>query len=285
MISPIQPAPGFTGIDFFEYAVSDGNGGLSTDYVEVSVSPTSTAPLNLVGTGGTDVLEGNSGNDLIQGLDGNDILRSGGAPLDGPGGFSGEDELDGGAGDDTLISTGGIAILTGGAGSDTIIGTGTGNFWDWAQANYQTPGLITGIEVNFTGEAQTVGGTLLQPNEISDGQGGIDTVTGMHVLLDSEFDDVIEVDIGFYENSFSVFNNFLEVRLTTGDDIVNFTNVTGFARVSYQTAGGGVSIDMDPDANFRHTNYSLQLTLAILWALSLERMSLPAQTERENRRS
>ena len=35
------PASGFTGIDYFEYAVSDGNGGVSTDYVEVSVTSTS----------------------------------------------------------------------------------------------------------------------------------------------------------------------------------------------------------------------------------------------------
>ena len=57
----------------------------------------------------------------------------------------------------------------------------------------------------------------------------------------SALDDVIVVD----QNT---FGSFLEVRLTNGDDTVTFENSVN-ARISYRTALGGVSIDMDPDSS------------------------------------
>jgi len=60
------------------------------------------APLNLVGTGGTNTLLGASGDDFLTGLAGNDILR-------------------GGAGNDVLIGGLGADQLLGGSGADTFV--------------------------------------------------------------------------------------------------------------------------------------------------------------------
>ena len=53
----------------------------------------------------------------------------------------------------------------------------------------------------------------------------------------------------FWDDSFAgSFGNFIEVRLTAGDDTVDFTGATGQRRVSYETAKGGVFIDMTANA-------------------------------------
>ena len=104
----------------------------------------------------------------------------------------------------------------------------------------------------MTNTTQTIGfagsQVNLAPNRISDGiidpdtgVFGIDHVTDIHVLRDSKQDDYIVVDNTTFTNS---FGNFIEVRLTSGDDYVEFVNVVGRPRVSYKIAEGGVSVNM-----------------------------------------
>jgi Ca2+-binding RTX toxin-like protein len=206
----------------------------------------------LQGFGGDDFIEGGLGNDRLEGGDGNDTLKSGGANLD----YFGLDRLDGGAGDDTLISQGGASLLVGGAGNDTYLaaqefnGNGT---WEWAQVVYtDSP---SGIYVNLTGQTVTDtfnGQTItLNPGEVWDGYGDVDQfgvfdgtniVEGAHVFRDSTHNDVIIVDSA-YINS---FGNWIEVRLSSGDDFVDFSGMSqgGTARISWQLAHGGVDASL-----------------------------------------
>lgn len=86
------------------YAASSGMvldlGAKSLTLAEWLESPTNTVPLNLVGTGGADVVNGRNGNDTLSGLAGNDTIS----------GRDGDDLLIGGEGDD---------VLAGEAGADT----------------------------------------------------------------------------------------------------------------------------------------------------------------------
>jgi len=81
------------------------------------------------GGAGNDVLAGSMGNDRLEGGDGDDWLdgdKLGVVPLDRygrpwPSGYGGADVLDGGAGNDTLMSASGADTLLGGAGDDLLI--------------------------------------------------------------------------------------------------------------------------------------------------------------------
>ena len=195
----------------------------------------------LLGEGGNDTLDGGLGNDTLEGGAGDDLLLSGGASQDGIGGFFAQDVLRGGEGDDTLISQGGASLLIGGPGDDTIQVQDDGLFYDFASADYRTS--PERVLANLTDGTRTIDGTTLGPNEVADGFGSVDTVTGVEVFRDTQFRDQIIVDQ-------ATFGGFLEVRLSLGDDQVTFLNPAA-ARVSYRNADGGVSIDMDPDNNLQ----------------------------------
>jgi hypothetical protein len=83
---------------------------------------------------------------------------------------------------------------------------------------------------------------------VQDGLGGTDTVSRVHVLNDSLHDDSITVDSN-YQTS---FGTFFEVRLSSGDDTVEFIGFAG--RIAYVEAGGGVRVDLElgtaTDVNF-----------------------------------
>ncbi|PWK62583.1 Hint domain-containing protein [Roseicyclus mahoneyensis] len=68
----------------------------------------------IIGTNGSDILDGSADPDEIQGLDGDDTLY----------GHGGEDTLFGGDGDDLLFGGDGDDVLDGGAGNDTLWGGG-----------------------------------------------------------------------------------------------------------------------------------------------------------------
>lgn len=179
---------------------------------------------------GNDVLNGGTGDDTLSGGGGDDILIGGSAPQDIA---AAGDYLDGGEGDDVLSTQGGLAHLVGGPGNDTLRGEDAGRFYDFNFADYSdSPGAIT---ANLTA-APLFG---LDSGEVADGYGTVDTLSGMHVLIDTSFDDVVHVDQSYLTS----YGNFLEVRLSEGDDAVTFSNVVG-ARISYKDAGGGVSADL-----------------------------------------
>jgi len=184
----------------------------------------------LLGGAGNDVIDGGAGADDIQGGDGDDILAGGGGPQS----YVAFDRVDGGAGDDILTSQGGPAHLIGGPGNDVLRSEDSGaNVFDFTFANYSdSPSAIV---ANLT-SAPAMG---LGAFQVADGYVTVDTLDGIHVLVDSAFDDQVFVDASWTTS----FGNFLEVRLSEGDDHVEFTNV-GTARVSFQSAGGGVIADL-----------------------------------------
>jgi len=184
----------------------------------------------LLGGAGNDTIDGGAGFDDIQGGNGDDILAGGGAPQS----YVTFDRVDGGAGDDIITSQGGPAHLIGGPGNDVLRSEDSGaSVFDFTFANYaDSPSAIV---ANLTG-APAMG---LGAFEVADGYGTVDTLDGIHVLVDSAFDDQVFVDAAWTTS----FGNFLEVRLSEGDDHVEFTNVDT-ARVSFQSAGGGVIADL-----------------------------------------
>ncbi|MFT5426504.1 MAG: Ca2+-binding RTX toxin-like protein, partial [Gammaproteobacteria bacterium] len=105
-----SPLAGFNGAASFDYTVSDGRGGLSTQAVTINV-------LNsITGDAGDNILNGTPGNDLIDAGAGNDIINAN----------AGEDILFGGVGDDVLNGEAGNDVLDGGSGNNTLTG-GLGN--------------------------------------------------------------------------------------------------------------------------------------------------------------
>lgn len=119
-----EPDPEFTGMDSFEYTVTDGEG--NTDSATVSVTVTAGPPppqfVNLIqGNPGDDVLMGTPDKDLILSFGGDDIINSMSGDdiiFAGPG----ADNLTGGMGNDLLFGGRGNDIIQGGAGDDTIGG-------------------------------------------------------------------------------------------------------------------------------------------------------------------
>ncbi|MBE9146942.1 Ig-like domain-containing protein, partial [Planktothrix mougeotii] len=107
-----------TGVDSFNYTISDGQGGTATGQINIELLPLADTNPNLV-TGGnfSDNLNGLGGNDTLVGLEGNDSLR-GNDGNDSLSGGSGTDLLQGGIGEDTL--NGGLTpdTMTGNEGSD-----------------------------------------------------------------------------------------------------------------------------------------------------------------------
>ncbi len=87
--------PGESFLTSFEYTISDGNGGLSTETVTVTIvgvqEPNYTG--NFIGGAGNDFLQGDDGNNKLKGKRGDDALN---------GGF-GDDKLKGGRGADTFV--------------------------------------------------------------------------------------------------------------------------------------------------------------------------------------
>ncbi|WP_223477176.1 hypothetical protein [Oricola indica] len=193
----------------------------------------------LNGTAANEVIDGFDGSDEINGGDGNDMLLSGGTDL-----ATGFDDLSGGSGNDILVAEGGSVYLRGEAGDDVLKATnefGDPN-WDYVFGVYDnSPGTIV---ANLTSGAPSSGTPPTMPGsmQIDDGWGTTDTVSGLNVIVGSAFDDYIYVD-GDYRNGQGA--NRIEVRPGDGDDFMDFTNMTGSARVSYADAGEGVNADLD----------------------------------------
>jgi VCBS repeat-containing protein len=192
---------------------------------------------------------GTSGNDDLLGTSGNDVLRSGGQVLD----ETGEDILDGGDGDDVLIAEGGFVKMVGGQGDDTFVSVRNDDWWDFARADYRNSPQNVGIVANLSASI-FMGVGLMQ---VADGYGTTDTVYGIHGIDDSAGNDHIRVD-GSYRTANGV--NELDVRLTGGDDTVDFTGADHSVRVNYRDAADGVIVDLAAgtavDANTRLSHAS-----------------------------
>ncbi|QBE62421.1 calcium-binding protein [Pseudoduganella lutea] len=108
---------------------------------------------------------GNAGANRVSGLTGNDKLSGNG----------GSDTLSGGAGNDTLLGGAGHDEFIGGAGNDFFDGGANDGYLDYA--DYRSArGAVT---------------VSLATGKAADDEGGTDTLTNIHGVLGSAFDDVL----------------------------------------------------------------------------------------------
>ncbi|MBO1346330.1 MAG: cadherin-like domain-containing protein [Hormoscilla sp. GUM202] len=136
-----SPDPEFTGMDSFEYTVTDGEG--NTDIATVRVTVTAgirppqevnlirgnSADDRLIGTQTADIIISFGGDDTIDSMSGDDIIFAGPGTDNLTGGMGndmifggrGSDFIQGGAGDDTISGESGRDILLGGPGSDVFV--------------------------------------------------------------------------------------------------------------------------------------------------------------------
>jgi Ca2+-binding RTX toxin-like protein len=211
-----------TGVDPASVFIFDAIDGTSGDDAGATA---------LDGTAANEALDGLGGNDELFGDGGHDVLRSGGQVPD----QSGNDLLDGGAGNDVLIAEGGFVNLVGGQGNDTLVVNRVDDWWDSARADYSSS--TGGITANLSGSGFNSVGSM----RIADGLGGTDTVSGLYGIKDSAGNDSFRVD-GSYRNAGG--GSSIDIRLTTGNDTVNFTGAGGGARVNYRDAADGVIVDL-----------------------------------------
>lgn len=123
-------AAGVAGTDSFTYEVCDDAGLCDTATVSITVMALSDCTIlgtsgsdTLNGTAGDDVICGRGGNDTINGRGGNDIIfgNRGADTIDGGGG---DDTIYGGRGADTIRGQSGDDVIRGGRGSDNLEGNG-----------------------------------------------------------------------------------------------------------------------------------------------------------------
>ncbi len=219
------------GVDLTDNADSDA-------YIFTAINGTAGND-TLTGFGANERLDGLGGNDIINAGGGNDVLLSGGSVLD----FDGVDRLYGEAGDDVLIAEGGRAVLQGGQGNDLLFAlspddpdyAGDADF-DSVRADYAD--APAGIVANLTGGAGAGAAAGLDAYQIADGHTTVDTIgSGVRVIGDSDHNDIF-----FIDNSFN--NGLVEVRLSEGDDTVNFLSGSGGRRISYKNASDGVDANL-----------------------------------------
>nr|WP_287665689.1 calcium-binding protein [Accumulibacter sp.] len=165
----------------------------------------------------SDYLIGSSAANTLFGNEGDDILYGGG----------GNDYLSGGAGADTLIGGAGGDTLDGGAITDRINGA------DFNLASYVSS--TAGVTANLGAGAGVGNGST------SDGFGGIDTLININLIRGSDFADSItgSVALVLEQMEGGLGNDTLNGGATT--DTLNQENNN---RVSYQNAGGAVSVDL-----------------------------------------
>ena len=144
--------------------------------------------LVLEGTAGDDFLFADNGNDILTGYAGNDSLfgLEGDDTLDGG---ADDDQLEAGFGDDLLLGGSGDDYLTGNLGNDTIDGgsmTGEYNI-----ASFENVGGYDDPDLGIVLTAGTDAGSFTSTNKTADGPDDLDTLTNIHRVVGSNFDDVM----------------------------------------------------------------------------------------------
>jgi Ca2+-binding RTX toxin-like protein len=124
----------------------------------LTASGSNNSQINLFGNLGNDTLTGHGGTNYLSGSVGNDIL-------------------DGAGGDDTLVGGGGNDTLIGGSGFDLV--------------NYGDETGVSGVVVNLSGAAVTVGSTVVAARTARDSFGGSDTLTDIESVRGTIFADTL----------------------------------------------------------------------------------------------
>ena len=189
---------------------------------------------NVYGSHLGDTVLGSAGGNQVYAGDGADIVDGGGVN---DGTF---DLLDGGLGADTLTLRNN-GVMRGGEDDDRLIGVHVDFDEDYINITYDTSSAEIVVNLTANTEGGLAGGDNTNGFLISDGLGGTDTVTGIDLITNSAFDDVVYVD-STYQNGGGF--NLSHIGLSAGNDTVTFDGVD-IARISYDEAGGSVSADME----------------------------------------
>ena len=207
------PDSGYVGEDSFTYEVTDGNGGMDTALVTLTLEDSGT-PNYITGTNGRNTLHGTDGDDVIDGLGGRDTLYGydgddvlyGGSGTDRLYGGNGEDDLYGGSGTDRLYGGNGDDFLDGGSGRDLLHGDAGNDTLYGGSGNDDLSGG-TGDDTLFggTGRDWLEGGSgddILYGESGTDylfGDNGDDTLyggSGNDLLVGGSGDDIISGGAG-----------------------------------------------------------------------------------------
>ncbi|MDH5722393.1 MAG: tandem-95 repeat protein [Alphaproteobacteria bacterium] len=209
------PGVDFFGEDSFEYTVLDGQGGVDTATVFVTVNPTQNVTLGDDGDNffksngntndkmflgaGDDTAAGKNGDDYIFGEDGNDFLLGG----------RGNDTLYGGNGDDVLFGGDHDDVLYGGAGRDLLLGErGADTFVFEADSAFTDIDTIVDFDISE--------GDML---DISDLLIGYDPLT-------DAITDFVQITDNSYDIYFAPTEFYLSVDVDGGAD--NFVQIATF---------------------------------------------------------
>lgn len=179
---------------------------------------------NLDGRNGDDILAGGAGNDFLAGHGGIDFadyrtaagavtanLSSGSASNDGDGGIDTLQNIEGIIGsayNDTLTGkSSDYDYLRGGAGNDVLDGGGGIDYLDYSMAS-------SGVIVNLNTNTVT-----------NDGDGGVDTISNLEILIGSAYDDILtqksgNIVYGGAGNDAIYMTGSGSIYAGTGDDTV-----------------------------------------------------------------
>ncbi|MBK1660190.1 FG-GAP-like repeat-containing protein [Paracraurococcus ruber] len=201
----------FSGSPAF-YRVNDGQGGIDTlTDIEVVLGGAGNDSLAIT-TGPTIELQGGEGADTLAGAAANDTLR-------------------GGAGDDSLLPGAGDDLVDGGPGIDTV----------------SYAGVTGGQPVRLLAVVAPVGGAIQLSGP--DGQGGIDVIRNVEVIIGGRFDDLVDARliqasqtlIGGGGDDILQGGIFADMLVGgTGDDVL----IGAFDTASYADNGFGQAIGL-----------------------------------------
>ena len=203
-------------------------GSIEPDVLTASGSTNS--QINLFGNLGNDTLTGHGGQNYLSGSVGNDIL-------------------DGAGGDDTLVGGGGGDTLIGGSGYDLV--------------SYGDETGVSGVVVNLSGAAVTVGGTVFAARTARDSFGGSDTLTDIESVRGTTFADTLigddlANDLFGGAGADTLIGNGASDGFNGGggNDILDGTAVAGdsddtdqvFYQGTTETVSGGVRVNLSGNA-------------------------------------
>ena len=236
--------------------VSDGNGGIDTQAIAVTVQNVTGATIN--GTNLAETLTGTGEEDIINGLGGDDTLNGG----------AGADTMVGGLGNDTYVvdNTGDVVTENANEGTDTV----------QAAVTYTLAANVENLTLTGTGNINGTGNTL---GNVLTGNSGDNVLTGLDgndTLGGGAGDDTLDGGAGTDTASYAASSSGVTVSLATGtasggdaqgDTLISIENLTG-SGLNDTLEGNGANNVLNGGAgtdtvSYEHAGAAVTVSLAI----------------------